>query len=198
MKPIEFWFEFASSYTYIAAMQIEEACRDARVPLIWRPFLLGPIFAMQGWDTSHFNLNPLRGNYMWRDMGRLTTKFALPWQRPTEFPRQTTPAARIACSIQDEPWIGAFARAVFVANFGHDRDIGDREVLADIITSLGRDATAVVAHAEQPERRGDLRANTNRAIELGIFGAPNFVIGDELFWGEETIADAIDFATRRS
>ena len=58
---LEFWFEFASPYTYIAAMRIEDACREADVPLRWKPFLLGPIFELQGWNDSHYNLNPRRG-----------------------------------------------------------------------------------------------------------------------------------------
>lgn len=192
--PLEFWFEFASTYTYVAAMRIEALCGEAGVPLIWKPFLLGPIFALQGWDDSHFNLNPRRGAYMWRDLERLTTKLALPWCKPSQFPRASAAAARIACAIADEPWCGAFVRRVFVANFGEDRDVGDRGVLVSILTELGQDAGAVIERAESPERRGALRANTERAIALGIFGAPNCVIGSELFWGEEALDDAIAFA----
>jgi len=83
---IEFWFEFASTYSYVAAMQIEAKCRNAGVARAWRPFSLGPIFALQGWGDSHFNLNPRRGAYMWRDLERLTEKFGLPWQRPVALP----------------------------------------------------------------------------------------------------------------
>ena len=192
---LEFWFEFASTYSYIAAMQIDERCREADVELIWKPFSLGPIFALQGWNDSHFNLNERRGAYMWRDMERLTAKFGLPWQRPTRFPRPSTVPLRVACAIAAEPWCGDFVRRVYVANFGEDREIGERDVIAAILTELGQPADEIVALAESPERRGALRRNTERAIELGIFGAPNCVIGTELFWGEETLADAITWAT---
>jgi 2-hydroxychromene-2-carboxylate isomerase len=196
--PLAFWFEFASTYTYVAAMRIEQSCADAGVPLRWKPFLLGPIFALQGWNDSHFNLNPRRGAYMWRDMERLTAKLHLPWRKPSVFPRNTIVPARVACAVADEAWCGEYVRRIFVANFGEDREVGERNVVASILTELGQDADAVLARAEAPEKRGTLRANTERAIELGIFGAPNCVVGDELFWGEESLDDAIDWSLAHS
>jgi 2-hydroxychromene-2-carboxylate isomerase len=175
-------------------MRIEDLCRDPGVRLVWKPFLLGPIFALQGWETSHFNLNPRRGAYMWRDMERLCAKFGLPWRRPSEFPRVTTIPARVACAVADEPWCGEFVRRLYVANFGEDRPIGERPVVAEILDGLGHPAEPILARAESPALKPVLRANTERAIELGIFGAPNCVIGNELFWGEESLQDAIDWA----
>jgi 2-hydroxychromene-2-carboxylate isomerase len=191
---LDFWFEFASTYSYIAAMRIEGLCRDAGVRLVWKPFLLGPIFALQGWETSHFNLNPRRGAYMWRDMERLCAKFGLPWRRPSEFPRNTTLPARVACAVAGEPWCADYVRRVYVANFGEDRAIDQREVVGSILTELGQPAEAILARAESPELRPVLRANTERAIELGIFGSPNCVVDGELFWGEEALEDAIAWA----
>lgn len=188
---LEFWFEFASTYSYVAAMRIEDLCRDAGVRLVWKPFLLGPIFALQGWNTSPFNVNPRRGAYMWRDMERLTTKFGLPWRRPSVFPRNTTLPARVACALIGDPRFGDFVRRVYVANFGEDRAIDERDVVAQLLSETGFDAEATLARAESAELRPVLRANTQRAIELGIFGAPNCVVNGELFWGEETLEDAI-------
>ena len=194
--PLEFWFDFSSTYSYVAAMRIERLCADAAVELVWKPFLLGPIFALQGWNDSHFNLNPRRGAYMWRDLERLTAKFALPWRRPSQFPRSSTLAARVACLGADEAWAGEFVRRVYTANFGEDRDIGDRAVVSAILATLLQDPGQILSQAEAPERRGLLRANTERAIELGIFGAPNCLVAGELFWGEEALDDAIAWARR--
>ncbi|HXW51973.1 MAG TPA: DsbA family protein, partial [Candidatus Acidoferrales bacterium] len=131
-----------------------------------------------------------RGAYMWRDIERLATKYELPFQRPSAFPRASTLAARIACSIADEVWAGEFIRRVFVANFGENLDIGDADELARILTQLGQPAQTTIdlALGEHKER---LRANTGHAIEIGIFGAPNCVANGELFWGEEALEDAI-------
>ncbi len=193
---LDFWFEFASPYSYIAAFRIEELCEQAGVQLKWTPFLLGPIFSLQGWNDSHFNLNPRRGAYMWRDMMRLSDKFGLHWRRPTVFPRSSTLPGRAACSISDEPWCGEFVRAVFSANFELDDDIGTLEAVAGVLRRLGQPADDVINRALGMDRRGRLRANTERAIQLGIFGAPNCIVGDELFWGEESLEDAIAWAVR--
>jgi 2-hydroxychromene-2-carboxylate isomerase len=134
---------------------------------------------------------------MWRDMERLCAKFGLPWRRPSEFPRNTTVPARVACAIAAEPWCGDFLRRVYVANFGEDRAIDQRAVVAEILTELGQPADTILARAESPESRPLLRANTERATELGIFGAPNCVVDGELFWGEESLTDAIDWALGR-
>lgn len=195
-KSLAFWFDFASTYSYIAAMRIEGLCRAADVELTWMPFLLGPIFALQGWNDSPFNINERRGAYMWRDMERLTEKFGLPWVRPTAFPRGSTLPARVASAMTDEPWCGDFIRAVFTANFGENRDIGDANVVLDILRRLGLPADEIVARSLEPDHRGCLRANTERAIELGIFGAPNCIVRGELFWGEESLEDAIAWASR--
>jgi 2-hydroxychromene-2-carboxylate isomerase len=197
MEPtLEFWFEFASTYSYIAAMRIEPLCRDAGVALVWKPFLLGPIFALQGWETSHFNLNERRGAYMWRDLERLTAKFGLPWRKPSEFPRNTTLPARVALAIADEAWCGDFVRRVYVANFGEDQSIDRPDVIAEILTELGQPAADILARAESPQFRPRLRENTQRATDLGIFGSPNCIVNGELFWGEEALEDAIDWSKR--
>ena len=191
---LEFWFDFASTYSYVAAIRIESMCRDAGVRLSWKPFLLGPIFAAQGWNDSHFNLYPQRGAYMWRDLERLCAKFGLPWRRPSRFPRASTLPARVACDLADKACVGDFIRRVFVANFGEDREINERSEVTEILTGLGLDAQPILARAEAPDRRGALRANTERAIELGLFGAPNCRVEGELFWGEESLEDAIAWA----
>ena len=87
METIEFWFEFASSYSYPAALRIEDVTRQAGVPIVWRPFLLGPIFKAQGWDDSPFNIYPAKGHYMWRDLQRVCDSLSIPFQKPSVFPR---------------------------------------------------------------------------------------------------------------
>src|SRR5262245_60867903 len=93
---IELWFEFASTYSYLAVGRAEEVVRGAGLELHWRPFLLGPIFQAQGWNDSPFNIYPVKGRYMWRDMERQCRAAGLPFQRPTQFPRSGLLAARVA------------------------------------------------------------------------------------------------------
>src|SRR5689334_21654299 len=167
---LQFWFDPASTYSYVAAMRVEDACARAGVALEWKPFLLGPIFSAQlGIKDSPFNAFPVRGRYMWRDLERLCAKYNLKWQRPTVFPRHSVLAARVCCADPS----GGVVRAVFRANFGDDLDIADPAVLSKVV---GADR---VERAASPQAKARLRANTDEAVRLGIFGAPDFVVGDE-------------------
>ena len=196
MASAAFWFEFASTYSYPAAMRVEARARAAGVTVEWQPLLLGPIFQAQGWNDSPFNIYPAKGRYMWRDLERVCDQLGLPLRRPTRFPRGSLVGARIACVGAGEPWGPGFVRAVYHANFVEDRDIGDPAVVGAILDDLGLDARALLARAESAETKAALRANTERAMRLGIFGAPTFVVGDELFWGNDRLEDALAWATR--
>jgi 2-hydroxychromene-2-carboxylate isomerase len=187
---IDFWFEFASSYSYVAIHEV----RNLDVPVVHRPFLLGPIFASQGWNDSPFNLYPVKGRYMWRDMERLCEAAGLPLIRPSKFPRNGLLAARIAISSEQAPWMPEFCRRVYRANFGEDREISEPSVLDEIAGSLGLDGPALRAAAETPVAKQRLRDQTARAIALGIFGAPTFVVGNELFWGGDRLLHAVQWS----
>ena len=193
---LEFWFEFGSTYSYLAAARIENAAASAGVRVRWEPFLLGPIFAEQGWDDSPFNVYPAKGRYMWRDMERLCSKHGIPLAKPARFPRSGVVAARVACLAKatSEPWLPGFVRAVFRANFAEDREIGDAAEVRSILDALGLPGARVVEKSEAPENRGRLREQTRRAAELEIFGAPSFVAGGELFWGNDRLGDALEWA----
>lgn len=193
---VEIWFEFASSYSYLAVMRIVEAARAAGVTLRWRPFLLGPVFLSLGWNDSPFNIYPPKGRYMWRDMARLAAKYDIPFQLPSQFPRNGLLAARVAVLGQDQPWIGDFARAAMRANFGEDRDIGQPAVIADMLTALDLPAEALIAEAQSPANKQALRAQTEQATALGIFGAPTFLVDGEMFWGNDRLDDALAWACR--
>jgi 2-hydroxychromene-2-carboxylate isomerase len=194
---LQFWFEFASTYSYPAAMQVEARATAAGLDVDWRPFLLGPIFQAQGWNDSPFNIYPAKGRYMWRDLARICERDGLPFTRPSRFPRPSLLAARVACVGATEPWGPRFVRAVYHANFSEDREIGEPAVVTSILQSLGVDAEAVLARAQGPEAKTQLRTNTDEAIALGVFGAPTFVVGNEIFWGTDRLEDALAWATRR-
>ena len=189
--PLAFWYEFASTYSYLAALTIERLAQAAGVPLVWRPFLLGPIFAQQGWRDSPFNLYPAKGRYMWRDLERLCASEGLAWKRPSQFPRNSLLAARLALVGLAAGWGSAFSKAVFQANFAEDRDIASSEVLGAILHGLGVDAEPALARAAAPDIKAALRAQGEEAQQLGIFGAPTFQVGEEIFWGQDRLAQAL-------
>lgn len=196
MSVIQFWFEYASPYSYIAAARIEKLAAAADRQIEWRPFLLGPIFQAQGWNDTPAALFPAKGRHMWRDVERLCNLYDLPYKRPEIFPQNGVRAARATLVAADEGWAPDLVRAVYDRVFVHERDISDPAVLAEIIEKLGRDARAVLDRAESPETRGRLRATTEEAMARGIFGAPSFIIGDELFWGSDRLEQAIAWEPR--
>jgi 2-hydroxychromene-2-carboxylate isomerase len=192
---LEFWYEFGSTYSYLSAMRIETMARESEVTLSWRPFLLGPIFKKQGWDTSPFNLNPIKGRYMWRDMQRQCNRYGLPLTVPDPFPQSGLLAARIALAGRTEPWIGDFTRAVFVAEFGAGEDISDEAFLAGLLLEAGAPAKEILEAAHSADIKDGLRAAVGEAESKGIFGAPSFVLPNgELFWGDDRLEDALETA----
>ncbi len=195
---MEFWFEFASTYSYLSAMRIEQEAARRGVAVRWRPFLLGPIFKSQGWNTSPFAIYPAKGRYMWRDVERRAARLGLSFRRPSPddprtFPQNSVLAARVALCALDEPWGVQFCREVFVAEFVEGRDISDRATL-ETIASRWVAAPPLFDRALSPANKERLRENVAEAPVLGLFGAPSFTVGDELFWGDDRLEDALDWA----
>lgn len=190
---LEFWYDFASTYSYLSALRIGKLARPRGVTVEWKPFLLGPIFESQGWDTSPFNIYTAKGNYMWRDVERLSVKYGIPFERPSQFPRNSVLASRIALMAGPEGWGEEFSVLVFHYNFAQDKDISDREVLASLLRSMGKEPAAVFERAVSGENKGRLRTQTEEAISRGLFGAPSFVTGNEVFWGNDRLEDALDW-----
>ena len=195
MMRLDFWFEFASTYSYPAAMRIEALAAERGIALRWRPFLLGPIFAAQGWRNSPFNLFPNKGRYMWRDMERLCRHAGLPLKRPDPFPQNSLLAARTALAVP-EALRPAFARAVYAAAFGGGLPIAERATLAAILDALGLHASHILEQAAAEPVKVKLKIENDEAQRLGIFGAPTCITEDgEMFWGNDRVEQALDWAT---
>jgi 2-hydroxychromene-2-carboxylate isomerase len=194
MNIIEFWFDFGSNYSYLSMMRIRRAAAAANLRVELKPFMLGPIFKSLGWETSPFVLQTLKGDYVWRDMRRQCVKYGLRWQRPSLFPRNALLAARIALQGEGTSWLEDFCVQVMLANFADDREVGDEAVLAGILAGLGADSAEIIAAAKTDACKAALRARTADAQARGIFGAPMFFVGDEMFWGNDRLEDAIAYA----
>jgi len=188
LAQLDFWYDFASTYSYLAASRCRTLAEVEGVSLRWRPFLLGPIFATQGWTTSPFNLFPAKGRNMWRDMERLCAARGLPLQQPNPFPQNSLLAARLAVAVPDD-LRPAFSLAVFRAEFAEGRSLSDEGVLSECLASLG------LQKAKSDPVRALLREETERAQKLGLFGAPSFVTPDgEIFWGDDRLEQALNWA----
>jgi 2-hydroxychromene-2-carboxylate isomerase len=195
---IEFWFEFGSNYSYLSVMRIEDSAARHGVKVLWRPFLLAPIFKSFGWDSSPFVLQKEKGEYMWKDMARQCRKFDLPWTRPSTFPRVAVLPMRVALIGAERPWMGEYCKRIMLLNFAEDRDIDSPETVGEVLTGLGLSAAEIIQDAQSEQNKPRLREQTQAAKAKGIFGAPTFFVRGEMFWGNDRLDDALEFAARRA
>ena len=194
---IEIWFDFGSNYSYLSIMRIEDAARRLGMQIVWRPFLLGPIFQAFGMQDSPFVLQKEKGAYVWRDMVRQCRKFGLRWKQPTTFPRLGVLPSRVALLGANQPWIGTFCRRVMELNFVLDQDINQPDQLTPILAELGLPVADILDQSRQVMTKLRLREQTEQARVRGIFGAPTFFVGTEMFWGNDRMDDALQFAADR-
>lgn len=193
-KTIEFWFDFASNYSYLTAMRIEKTASDLGVTVLWRPFLLGPIFKSFGWETSPFVLQKAKGEYVWKDMVRECKKYGLAWTQPTKFPRSAVLPLRVALAGADEAWVAEFCRQVMTTNFVDDQDVESTDVIRGILSGMGLPAENILAAAISDPNKLALRQQTETAQAKRIFGAPTFFVGNEMYWGNDRLDDALQYA----
>ena len=197
MPKLDFWYEFASTYTYLSVMRIEDLARNAGVEVRWRPFLLGPFFKARGWKTSPFVEQKEKGRYMIRDMERMCAARGLDFRMPNPFPQLSLYVARLALLGADEGWAGRFSRLVFTEQFTNNMQLDDKTALGECLTAIGLDADTLMAKIKTPEIKERLRTQTGDALALGLFGAPSFVteVG-ELFWGDDRLEQALEWARK--
>ena len=195
VRTLEVWFDFASTYSYIAIDRLVHGGSFVGLSVAWRPFLLGPVFQQLGWNDSPFNLQKAKGAYMWRDLERECARFGIPFRRPSQFPRNGLLAARTTLAGGSAAWVEPFIAGAFRANFAADRDIADPAVIAELLQVAGcTDATQVLATANSPGVKLRLREQTSEAVAHGIFGAPTLRVATEFFWGSDRLEQAIALA----
>jgi 2-hydroxychromene-2-carboxylate isomerase len=193
MAKVDFWYEFASTYSYPAAMRIGSLAAKRGVAVVWRPFLLG---ASLGWRDSPFNIYPVKGRYMWRDLKRTCDALGLPLRRPEPFPQNSLLAARVALALEGEPR-AAFSRAVYRAEFAEGRPIAERPTIAAALTEIGVEPEGAIARAQESAHKERLKAENALAASLGLPGAPCLVTEDgEIFWGNDRLEEGFDWAAR--
>jgi 2-hydroxychromene-2-carboxylate isomerase len=199
MPHLDFWYEFASTYSYPAAMRIEVAAKRLGVAVSWRPFLLGPILKAQGLDSSPFEIFPIKGAYMWRDVERICAGQGLAFRRPDPFPQSGLLAARVALTAAVAPVRAGFSRRVYQAQFAEGRAIADEATIASILAELRLEPHAVLHDARSQMVKERLRAETAEAMRLHLFGSPTFVTGGgELFWGNDRLDAALAWAVQET
>ena len=193
MKSMQVWIEYASTYSYLTVARVGPLAAKHGVALEWRPFWLNPVRSAQDMGNPFLEY-PNKLAYMWRDLERRAQHYQLAYLRPSAYPVNSLQTVRIALVAAREGWCQPFTERVFSLHWTEDRPIGSEDNLITTLTALGKDPEAVIAKAQSPENKDALKAQTQLACELRIFGAPSFVVGDELFWGDDRLEAAIDWA----
>lgn len=196
MAAIEYFFEFASTYSYPASMRIEALASAAGHTIVWRPFSLGPLLhAQQGMKDSPFNVVPVKGRYMWRDMARVCSQEGIPLQTPAAFPQNGYLAARCTLALPETARAG-FVKAIYTENFANGAIISEPDVVSRCLEAVGENPEEIIARAGSDEIKAQLKTNTEDAIRRGVFGSPTFFTRDnEMFWGNDRLEDAIAWQT---
>ncbi len=185
--PLEFWFDFSSPYSYLAAEKIDALAAMYQRAVHWHPILLGAVF--QKTNAVPLVQLPLKGEYSLRDFARSARFLDLPFAMPEKFPLPTQSAARAYYWISERDMNTAhtFARAVFRAFFVVGRDISDLAVVLDIAARMDIDSDALSQAVATPEIKERLRRETEMALAQGMFGAPFFMVDKEPFWGVDRL-----------
>lgn len=189
-KTIEFFWDAASSYTYLASTRIEPVAQRCGAALVWKPFLLGKVFEATG-NRPPVSV-PAKGKHLFEDMRRWAQLYGVPFQFPKVFPVNSVAALRIALALPQAQQ-GAWAKVVMHHYWGLGEDISQPEVLKAIAVSLKLDGEQLLAATQTQAVKDLLRANTEEAVKRGVFGAPAFFVGEELFWGNDRLVLLEDY-----
>lgn len=187
---IDFWFSIGSTYSYLSVMRLNAVQASAGVTFNWCPFNVRDIMVEQ--NNRPFFGKPVKSAYMWRDIERRAEMYGLPVRVPAPYPLPELEFAnRVAILAAEESWCSRYAVATYRRWFQMGQEPGADPNLSDTLRELAHDPARVIAEA-RTDRIGDaLRAATDRARSAGVFGSPSFVVGMELFWGDDRLEDAL-------
>lgn len=183
LMAIDFYFDFASPYGFIAAMQMDGLARPVR----WRPFLLGAVYKTFGQSPLE---HPLKRKYVIEvDAPRMAQRYGLKLKVPADFPEHALPPARAFYWIeQQEPAKAvAFAKAAYRQYWLEDCATSDAAVAADAGAAVGLERGAVLAGIQDAATKARLIDENEDAIRKGVFGSPFFLVDGEAFWGSDRI-----------
>lgn len=193
MQTIDFWFSIGSTYSYLSVMRLDRVGREAGIGFRWHPFNVRAI--MIEMDNIPFAKKPIKAAYMWRDIERRAKVHGLSPRIPAPYPlAELERANRVAVIGAAEGWCPAYVTASYRRWFDEGQPAGSEPNLSASIREAGADPAGVLARADGEEGIAGLAAATDGARRLGIFGSPNFLVGNELFWGDDRLEDAIRFA----
>jgi 2-hydroxychromene-2-carboxylate isomerase len=184
---VEFYFDYGSPYTYIAYHRLPELLRRSGAEVAWRPMLLGGVFQLTG--NSSPALNKVKWAHSQRDLERFTGKYQVPFQRNPYFMVNTLKLMRGAVVASEEGYLPRYSDAAFAGMWRDARNMADEAVIAATLNEAGLDGAHILRRIAEDGVKQKLKSWTEAAVARGVFGAPTFIVGDELIFGQ----DRLDF-----
>ena len=191
---IEFWFSIGSTYTYLTVMRLDIIEKNSGVTFEWKPFSVRAL--MQEMNNVPFKGKPVKEKYMWRDLERRARRHGIPINLPIEYPLpQFDLANRVAIVAATQGWCRDYVKAAYKLWMLEGSPAGSESNIERSVTAAGQRPNDVVEAANSKAVGTAYADATDAARSLGIFGSPSFVVaGRELFWGDDRLEDAVDWA----
>lgn len=188
-KTVEFWFDVGSPYAYLAYRALPRIAAACGARVDWRPMLLGGVFKA---TANHSPVEvPAKGRWIDLDLQRWARRIGTRFAMNPHFPINTLALMRgaVAMKARSDEEFQRYLGAVFEAIWCDGKNMGDPQVVAEVLAAAGFDPQQVFALASEPAAKDRLKADTEEALARGVFGAPTFFVGGEMFWGQ----DRLDF-----
>lgn len=195
MPVIDFWYSIGSTYSYLTIMRLPEISGNAGIRFNWRPFNVRHVMIEQ--NNIPFHNKPVKSAYMWRDIERRAHSYGLSPRLPAPYPLQGLVIAnQVAIFGAKEGWVEDYTRVTYRRWFESGEPAGEDPNLSATLTEIGKNPAEILAKAESEDAAHALAAATEEAMSLGVFGSPSFVVSGEVFWGDDRLEDAVNWATR--
>ena len=183
---VDFYLDYNSPYAYLGSKRIEAACAEHGAALCWVPIVLGGVFKARGFVPPVVSGDKTRNAYMQQDLTALSAIYGVPYRERTSFLFNPVPALRATLAVPDGPERARAVHAVFGLAFAQDGNPGDVAQLQSCLDKAGLDGKALLARTQEAAIKEELKQNTERAIEMGIFGVPTFIVdGKQMVWGQD-------------
>ena len=189
-KTVEFFYDFGSPTVYLAATQLPDIAASVGATIDWRPMLLGGVFKSTGNQSPV--VVPAKAAYMNNDLKRFAKRYGVPFRFNPHFPINTLALMRGAVAYQDDAVASSTYRdAIFTAIWVEARNLNEPDVIGQVLSAARLDPAELMNRIGQQAVKDQLIANTEEAVNRGVFGAPTFFVGEQMFFGQ----DRLDFVT---
>ncbi|MEM1005118.1 MAG: 2-hydroxychromene-2-carboxylate isomerase [Pseudomonadota bacterium] len=193
MPEIDFWYSIGSTYSFLTIMRLDDWSAEHDATVRWRPFNVRTVMSQQ--KNIPFAGKPVKSAYMWRDIERRAAKYHIHASLPAPYPISDLALAnQVALLGAQDGWTKDFTQNLYRIWFEDGVEAGSESAVSEALLRCQQDPRLTLARARSPEAVAALATETDRAVQLGVFGAPSLVVRGEVFWGDDRLDDALSWA----